>query len=158
MYLWHFGCGENVSPSDIRQHAYRLHDLFCSEDFKTAHRVPMHSLVVFAQDKQTDMWYGWRRMPLEWCSAEEWAGGKSHRVFCFQEEANAPLPKLVARSFTHFVQEVALGTRVDELGVKKTRVELGDDDEVEDDEELDEEDYYHPPRVLQPLPARGTDV
>ena len=141
--------GRSIHAADLRFHTYRLRDKFLQEDFRKPHSFPLEQLVAFASDRKEDMWFGWR------------AGEGKHgpeAVYCYQEDEDAPPPRKVADSFAQFVEEVALGTAMAELGIKRQRPmrrheALSEPDGIRPEDESDEEEEYLPPKTFTPLPG-----
>jgi len=142
--------GKSITAADLRFHTFRLRDKFQQPDFRKPHSFPLEDLVAFASDRKEDMWFGWR-------TTEGKHGPEA--VYCYQEDEDAPPPRKVADTFTEFVQEVALGTAMAELGIRRQRPmrrheALSEPDGLrpESDSEEEDEDYV-PPRTWTPLPG-----
>lgn len=104
----------------------------------------MQSLIVFANDFKEDLWFAWRQDQMN---------GEDCPIFCFQEDENCPPPTKVAENFLEFIQEVALGKRMQELDLRKTHFDsVGSEipPTEHDDQEFEE---YVPPKAFKPSPG-----
>ena len=96
--------------------------------------------MIFGNDVKEDLWFAWR--------LDDPNPGS---VYCFQEDPLSPPPRKVASDFVEFLEEVALGDAMKEMGLKKLR----DSDADRNDD--DDDDDYVPPKEIRPLPGRRGD-
>eukprot|EP01122_Echinamoeba_exundans_P000286 TRINITY_DN10256_c0_g1_i1.p1 TRINITY_DN10256_c0_g1~~TRINITY_DN10256_c0_g1_i1.p1 ORF type:complete len:221 (+),score=58.71 TRINITY_DN10256_c0_g1_i1:1-663(+) len=133
---------------DPRFHNLRLTHNFSQPEYKPAHNFPMLELIVFAQDKEEDLWFAWK--------ASELSKGNEF-VYCFDEQLRAPPPKKVAENFVEFVSFCSLKNRITKLGLKKHTedarkiVDEPADDWSDDEEDTNADDPLAPPKIFRPF-------
>ena len=141
----------------------RLLEKFSHPDFKLVHSFPLKKLIVFGNDIQEELWFGWLVGP---------AGNQTEfPIYALDESEKAPPPTKVASSFVEFVEKVALGSEMKKLGLKKYTEKTQDgagseeEDEEEDENESEgsqdaeaEEDLLFL-KTFRPFPAaRGSEL
>eukprot|EP01095_Lingulamoeba_sp_RSL-Kostka_P002559 TRINITY_DN1343_c0_g3_i1.p1 TRINITY_DN1343_c0_g3~~TRINITY_DN1343_c0_g3_i1.p1 ORF type:complete len:234 (+),score=103.44 TRINITY_DN1343_c0_g3_i1:120-821(+) len=136
-----FTPGTNINSSDLRFHTLRLLNKFKNEDYKIIHKFPLDHLIVFGHDVKEDLWFAWRH------SAKD-----PHAIYVFQEEDNSPPPMEIAEDFMEFIEEVALGTAMQDQGMKKLREPRYNPINGMEEEEEESDEEYLPPQKFVPLP------
>jgi hypothetical protein len=138
-----FTLTENVGPSDLRFHSARLLNKFKTFK-KKIHSFPLHELIIFGNDMEHDLWFGWKK------------SSKSYEIYCVDENEEAPPPMKVCDNFVEFLEKVCIGKRMNELKVayyfKPKKNDDGNDEESEEDDIDDKEDL--PPKVFTPFPNK----
>eukprot|EP00010_Vexillifera_abyssalis_P006099 CAMPEP_0201552224 /NCGR_PEP_ID=MMETSP0173_2-20130828/14564_1 /ASSEMBLY_ACC=CAM_ASM_000268 /TAXON_ID=218659 /ORGANISM="Vexillifera sp., Strain DIVA3 564/2" /LENGTH=618 /DNA_ID=CAMNT_0047962667 /DNA_START=8 /DNA_END=1861 /DNA_ORIENTATION=+ len=140
----------SLQPHDIRMHAYRLQAKFSSDAYSNQHRFPMDQLVAFAQDTEEDLWFGWDARYAQDTEKREF-------IYCFDETPDADPPRLVAKTFKQFVQDVCLGYTMSKLALKKYKPNQqvsSDDDDVDGYWSGDSDGDDDQPGKLYPLPPQ----
>ena len=140
---------------DMRMHAYRLAEKF--RHFPARHHsFRLDQLVAFAQDVEEDLWFGWLRSDEPKQLTPSLA---DIPIYCFDESEDADPPIKIAQSFQEWVECVALGPRLQLLGLKKYRPGKSNKDEVDSkwssDDNDDDDDFANltnPPQTFLPFP------
>ena len=141
-----------MTSSDLRFHTFRLRDKFAQSEFIIAHSFPLQELIPFASDIIEDVWFGWKSSDV---------GENAGKIYCFHEHSECPPPVCISKSFSQFINEVALGNKLRAMGIRKWKEnqdndnydDESDDESDEDDDEDGEGNSKKPPLLFTPFPG-----
>lgn len=150
-----FAPTSNMGPTDLRFHTFRLLSKFQEQKTKV-HQFPLHELIIFANDIEEDLWFGWRRE-------------NQNVIYVIDKRKDAPPPKKIADNFIEFLETVCLGNRMEKMKIKKyfeppKEPKEGEENVISDDDDSDDENSEKsnepndvenfPPKTFTPFPKQ----